>query len=311
MARAHGSIAQAALAFESTYGTAPGSGFTKMPFATTNIGAEQGLVDSELVGYGRDPLAPIQDVTNVEGDIAVPIDARFFGMWLKLLLGEPTTTGTDPYTHVWDTGATSLPSAALEIGHPAVPSYEMIAGLMVDQMQIQMARSGNLAAGLRCVGQSGALATSSAAGTLATLALARFGHFSGYVKREGSALASVTAADLTIANGLDRVETIRADGLIDGADPGMVAVTGQLQTRFDSTTLLTQAIAGSACSLEFGWSSGDHSLKIEVHEVYLPRPKREISGPRGIMANFDWQAALNASAGCAATVTLVNDVESY
>jgi hypothetical protein len=30
-----------ALAFETTYGTPPASGFTRMPFASTTLGAEQ------------------------------------------------------------------------------------------------------------------------------------------------------------------------------------------------------------------------------------------------------------------------------
>ena len=56
MARAQGARAQIALAFETTYGTPPVGGFTKMPFASTSLGAEQPLLNSELLGYGRDPL---------------------------------------------------------------------------------------------------------------------------------------------------------------------------------------------------------------------------------------------------------------
>ena len=57
MARAQGARALMALAFETTYGTPPGGGFTRMPFASTSLGAEQPLLNSELLGYGRDPLA--------------------------------------------------------------------------------------------------------------------------------------------------------------------------------------------------------------------------------------------------------------
>jgi hypothetical protein len=40
-----------ALAFETTYGTPPTSGFTKMPFAGTSLEAEQPLLNSELLGH--------------------------------------------------------------------------------------------------------------------------------------------------------------------------------------------------------------------------------------------------------------------
>ena len=74
MARAQGARALMALAFETTYGTPPASGFTRMPFASTSLGAEQPLLNSELLGYGRDPLAPIKDAVTADGDVVVPLD---------------------------------------------------------------------------------------------------------------------------------------------------------------------------------------------------------------------------------------------
>ena len=61
MARAQGARAQMALAFETVYGTPPGSGYTQMPFITSSLAAEQPLLASELLGYGRDPRAPLLD----------------------------------------------------------------------------------------------------------------------------------------------------------------------------------------------------------------------------------------------------------
>ena len=76
MARAQGARAQMALACETTYGTPPASGFTKMPFASTTLGAEQPLLNSELLGYGRDPLAPIKDAVTADGDVTVRASRR-------------------------------------------------------------------------------------------------------------------------------------------------------------------------------------------------------------------------------------------
>lgn len=96
--RARGANAQAALAFASTYGEVPTEGFRKIAFASLSLGEEQGLIDSDLLGYGREPLEPDDDVINNDGDITVPVDMRLFGLWLKLLFGPPTTTQGKPAT---------------------------------------------------------------------------------------------------------------------------------------------------------------------------------------------------------------------
>jgi len=109
-----------ALAFETTYGTPPGSGYTRMPFASATLGAEQPLLNSELLGYGRDPLVPIKDAVTADGDVVVPIDAEAFGFWLKAAFGAPTTTGSSPgpYTHTFQSGSWTLPRPRIEIGGP-------------------------------------------------------------------------------------------------------------------------------------------------------------------------------------------------
>ncbi|WP_114965886.1 phage tail tube protein [Alkalilacustris brevis] len=313
MARAQGARARMALAFETTYGTPPASGYTRMPFASATLGAEQPLLNSELLGYGRDPLPPIKDAVTSDGDVVVPIDAQAFGFWLKAAFGAPTTTGSDaPYTHEFQSGAWTLPSISIETGMPEVPRYAMYSGCVLDQLSWQMQRSGLLTATARLVAQGEAVGTTTSTGTPTELVLKRFGHFNGAIKRNGVDLGNVVSAEITYANNLDRIETIRADGRIDGADPSIAALTGRIEVRFADQTLVTQAIDGDPCEMEFAYSlpSGE-SFTFTVHAVYLPRPRIEISGPQGVQATFDWQAARDATEGRMCTATLVNAVEEY
>lgn len=312
MARAQGARSQLAAAFETIYGTAPGSGFVKLPFASMTLGSAQPLLSSELLGYGRDPLPPIKDAVTTDGDIVVPIDAEAWGYWLKAAFGNPNTTGSDPYTHIFSSGSWTLPSLAIEKGLPEVPRYEMFTGCVVNSLSWQMQRSGLLTATVNVVAQGETPASSSQAGSVADLTLLRFGHFQGSIGRDGAPLGNVISTEITYSNNLDRVETIRGDGKIDGADPSLASLTGRSEMRFADTTLLTQALNGDACELTFTYvlPSGE-SFELVAHAVYLPRPRVEIPGPQGVQVTFEWQAALDPGEGKMCTATLINSVASY
>jgi tail tube protein len=268
MARAQGARAQMALAFETVYGTAPASGYTRVPFASTSLGSEQPLITSELLGYCRDPLAPNKDAVTADGDVIVPIDAEAFGYWLKAAFGEPITSGTGPWTHEFRSGGWTLPSMSIETAMPEVPRFAMYSGCVLDQLSWQLQRSGLLTATAKLVAQGETVGTTTAAGTPSDPALKRFGHFNGSITRNGSALGNVVSAEITYANNLDRIETIRSDGRIDGADPSIAALTGRVEVRFADQVLVNQAIAGDPCELEFGYA-----LPIG-RELHLHRARR-------------------------------------
>lgn len=312
MARAQGARAQMALAFETVYGTPPTTGFRLMPFARTTLGSEQPLLTSELLGYGRDPLAPIKDAVTADGEVVVPIDVEAFGYWLKAAFGQPTTSGTTSKTHSFQSGNWTLPSMSIETAMPEVPRFAMYSGCVLDQLSWQMQRSGLLTATARLIAQGETIAAATAAGTPATLSLQRFGHFNGTVRRNSTPLGNVVSAEITYSNNLDRIETIRGDGRIDGADPTMAALTGRIEVRFADSALVTQAIDGAPCELEFSYSlAAGSSFTFTAHAVYLPRPRIEIAGPQGVQASFDWQAAKAASPARMCTATLINSIASY
>jgi hypothetical protein len=214
--------------------------------------------------------------------------------------------------HEFRSGAWTLPSMSIEKGMADVPQFSMYAGCVVDRLAWTMQRSGLLTATVGLVAQGEANAAASAAGTLADVALLRFGHFNGEVRRNGVGLGNVVSSEIAYSNELDRIETIRADGRIDGADPSMATLTGRTEMRFADTTLFDQAIAGAPCELVFAYSlpSGE-SRTLTVHAVYLPRPRVEIPGPQGVQASFEWQAAQDLALGRMVTIALVNDVEAY
>ena len=149
MARAQGARAQMALAFEIHLRHRAGRRRVLADaLRPCNLGSEQTLLASELLGYGRDPVAPIGDAINVDGDITVPIDARFFGVWLKAIFGAPTTTGPPP--------ASTPTSSARAAGRcrawrsrsacPTCRIFGINAGCVANQLSWTMQRSGLITA---------------------------------------------------------------------------------------------------------------------------------------------------------------------
>lgn len=311
MARARGSNATCRAAYESVYGTAPASGaYTQLPFVSSNLGAEQPLEASDLLGMGRAPQDPDLGMVVNDGDLVVPVDARNFGFWLKAGLGAPVTTEDDGvFTHVYTSGKTVLPSLSIEIGFPDVPSYGTNVGALLNTIAIALATSGKLNATLGFICQNETLGTVTKDNASDVFETVRFPQFVGAIKRNGVALGQITSASFNFSNNYEKVEVINPAGTIAGGDAGVESCTGDIASRFADTTLLDQATSQEPCEIEFAWSRGDWSLKIEIDRVFLPRAKRPVNGPQGVQATFNYQAAV--SSGSVIKVTLVNDVAAY
>lgn len=313
MARQHGARTTMVTAFESTYGTPPASGFRRVPFASEDLDGAQELLPNELLGFGRDPLAPEIDVTNVNGSVQVPVDVRNFGNWLRLMFGAPVTTGAGPYTHVFSTGSWSLPSMAAEIQMPDIPEFNMLSGLKGNEISIPLTRKGFLNATIGLIGRSEAKATSTNAGSLSTdYALSRFLNRHGAITRDGTALANVTSATLKYMNNLDVIETIGDGGLIAGLDAGMASLTFDMTVRFANNDLVDQAIAGLAEDFVYTLTrAAGQTLTFTIPRLHLPQPKKAVTGPQGVEVTFQGIAAQASGGGAMMTATLVNDIASY
>lgn len=214
--------------------------------------------------------------------------------------------------HVFQSGALALPSLALEIGQPDVPSFSMHYGLRGNQIRIAMQRSGLLNATIGIIAkgeQSPTPATQIAAPAVSPGVVTRFAQATGSISRNGVALGSVVSAEVAFSNNLDPVETIQADGRIEDADPGMVMATLQATVRFADDVLMNDATSQVPVAVTAGWQNGPFSLTVSMPRVFLPRAKRPVSGPQGIQAQYNCQAS--GALANSTTITLVSDVPSY
>ena len=313
MSRAYGWNAQLLIAEESEYGVMPDTGYRKIPFISSSLDSEQNLLSSNVLGLGRDPTQPFQDVINVDGDMAVPVDVRNIGVWLKAIFGEPTTTEADGvYTHAFESGKIAIPSYSLEVGLPEVPQFIRFLGVRANSIAFNFQRSGEAQVTLNLMAQCEKGSTTAIDAAPDVYKYTRVSQYQGYIKSGGEFLANITAASATYSNNLEKIETIRNDGLVEAIDLGMASLSGSISARYGDNILLDKAREGTPVDVELGYQlSNTMNLVIECHEVYLPKPKRSIDGPNGIECSYDFQGAKNDEIGRMMTITLVNDVEEY
>jgi Phage tail tube protein len=220
MARAYGSSAHLLMKRETVYGQAATGNYIRMPFNRCNLGSEQGLIDDPVLGQGRDPLAPLQDVITDEGDIVVPVDPRHLGLWLTGLFGDPDTTDNldGSWDHEFASGGDDLPSYTIEVGMPKVPAFFRHAGVKLNSIALEFTRSGPAAATINAIAQGETRFGTTQGGTPTSLTFSRISQFQGSIKRAGNPVGNLTGGSVTYSNNLEKIETIRDDGLIEGAE---------------------------------------------------------------------------------------------
>lgn len=311
-ASATGANARYRVKKETTFGTAATGNYWNMPFeAPADLGSDQPLITDNLLGQGRDPLDPSYDAITVAGNVGVPVDLRYFGIWLQHLFGAPVTTDeTTHKKHVFSSGAAALPSFSHEIAHGDINQFFMETGVMADKLALNFTRTGQAAATISLIGQKEAIAGATGAGTPAGLTLERFSQFQGTITDGGSPLASVLAASLNYSNGLSPSLVVGNNGLIDGIDPGVAALTGTIQMRFRNLTMLNKAIAGTPVDLGIAYTmTADKNLAFEAPRIFLPKPKVVIQGQGGVDVTFNLQGAYDSSSGVMFKATLKNDLD--
>lgn len=302
---------------EATYGTNPGgTDFLQLPYNTLDLGDSQNMMESQVIGLGggRDPADPFYDAVDVSGSADVPLDKTEFGRWLQLTFGDPTTTGTTNYTHVFKSGSdTALPSATLEKGMTGIGRYEVFTGVRVGTMELQSAPTGKPSVKLGFVGKLKTVSGTSvdASPTLAA-SYEQFNNFQAVLTRAGSALGNVSSCRLSFNNNLDPVRSIGDGTGISEAVEGDTQTEVTLSVRVADTTLLDDSEGSSPIALKLTYTiSATKLIEFHIPRLFIPRAKTTISGRQGVQVEFRGRAAYDSTELCALAVTLKNQTATY
>lgn len=217
--------------------------------------------------------------------------------------------------HTFRSSTVDLPSFGGQIGHPAIetPVFFRQSGGVIETLSYAMGRSGPLTFNLGLVAQGETEAGTTIDATPIVYAGARFSQSGGSIKKAGVQIASITGGGTNYSNNVERDETIRADGKIDGADPTERTATGTMDVRFGPAHGLDAlADAQSPAAVQYGWTHpAGWYLRFDFPRVFFPKKKKSVEGPGGVSASYEWRAAKDPTLGYLCQVTLLNDVASY
>jgi len=317
MARARGIVSELYGAFESTFATPVSSGsYWQLPFYSDSLGETQPLNDDPELGFGREPQQPIRDVRNVDGDMVVPGRLAPLGVWLKALLGAPTTTGSgSDFTHTFTSGVSSLPSLTLEKRLQS-GFFLQYPGIKANQLNVALERGGAPRFNFGLLGTKENNLTSSGAGSTTKLTSPKFSNFQGTLQVDrGSGLQTfglVTSFNLTWNNGLEAIPEVGDGGIVQNIDEGAPALSGSFNVRFEDFTNYDTAANQNTVAIQLRWEiSANRYLQLTLHRVRLPKVKHSIDGPGGIEVSYDWRGEYDSNQDASLTVELANDQSDY
>ena len=310
MTQARGSMSKVQIGFESTYATAATDGFI-MPINSCTVAGTRAQHFAATIRGNLNPDEPFAGYTDVRGDVVVPMDSAAMWYWLKAMFGLPTTTGSGPYAHEFKIANGGTPFT-LEKNFTDISQIGRNVGCKVGGWSLEVGGDGELVNSFSVTGANETLETTSFDATPTTVTLDRLKMFEASLEEGGSALTNAKVMSFNIDFKLDEDQFGIGSGGIRGDLPEqIVELSGQLQTLFENTTLLTKAENGTKSSLKLTITESA-SAKIEIYfpEIQYSKDYPKLEGPQGTTIDLGFQSFYNdGSNASAVVVTLTNSDE--
>lgn len=321
MTNARGDEAQLLLRRQSTFGTAEAAGagqFMNLPFYTFNNAPQAGLEEDDAIYGDSHPGDAVEGLRQAQGSMAVPLGLSSIGWHLYALLGEPTTTGTGPYTHVFEPSDIITPlMQTAGIDHLGVDEHFLQDSLFYTGMQLAGRKDGQRArATFDLISRAEVKDPGSATRDTAPVSFASDTvpvGFQGTVEKDGTEVAGITGMNATIATGT-ALDQEAMNGLATAADviAGRWNINGDITARFRDTTWYDLGDTGAACDMHLKYAlSASLSLEFEFRNVRFERSGIPITGRDVLSTTFNWRVQRPTGGNASMTATLINGVANY
>jgi hypothetical protein len=129
-----------------------------------------------------------------------------------------------------------------------------------------------------------------------------FTHLGGTIMEGGSAIAYLTAIDLTIDNGATELSVLGAQTPV-GYTPGLSKVTGTLTAWVPNLTLFNKYFNQTQTSVNFTLTDGTNTLEFNMPNVVYTSAKHPVAGEKAVALTIAFKAIKDATTGSNLIIT--------
>lgn len=302
----------------------PGTTGQQLSVVSCGVVPQQARQQSGTLTGLRGQARSVTGAKNVTGPISIEAAPEDIGLYLKHLIGAPTTTGAGPYQHVFQpaaSGANALPgSFALQYNYgnaiASASQFLRLLGCRVSSGTFNFTPNGLQTVQLDVLGSDWLQSNTDLDSTPVQVGHTNWESVNLSVVLGGGSPLSVcfSALSLTINNDLDTEKyCLSGGGVRDGLPEGFVIVTGQGTFFFDNEDVIDTLLAGNDTELDITLSRGDglgsagnESLVLHIGDLVFDKTAPPVDGPRGLRVQANFTAHRVGSAEIDLTATLNN-----
>jgi hypothetical protein len=277
---------------ESTFGTTPANpSFTPIRHTGTTLGLSKDSIESEELREDRQVAHYRHGNKSVTGDVNFELS---YGGLDDLL--QATLCGTWA-TNVLLAGTTRR-SFTVERHHQDIGKFLRSTGCQFNTMSLSVAPNSMVTGSFGIIG-SGFTTSGSALGSStysAETTTAPFDSFTGSITEAGGAIATVTALELAIDNGMEALYVVgSADTLLPSI--GKSSITGSVTAYFEDTALIDKFINETTSAIIFTLTdAAGNDYIFELPKVKYNSGNPEVSGPGAVTVTLDFIALYDSLA---------------
>jgi hypothetical protein len=300
---------------EDTYDADPGSpvGYVIPLSQLSAFNDSQARVEVPAYTGSREAASSVLGIIESKGDFETNMEFEAIGVILKAFVGNSGYAhDSGSHIHNFLSGFTPGSLQLQKVWTEPTAQFIRHRGVRVDSMAFTYQPQGPSKYKPSFMGL-GDIAQTDLSGTVNSPCFQAVSYFNGFLKLDGTTLATVTAFDVTLANQLSRQEVAFNGGVAGAVNAGLNKLTGNLSLLFDTTDNLTfynETVADHQFTLECLWADQGGSslasatkwLRMRFPKVKIMRPSINVGGNAGLVQACQYMIEFDCSSGFEAFV---------